>query len=245
MRTIRALRSGEQYRGWVCKTHGNTPAVLVIQTIRHPLPAIPVIDALEIAVTRSRMQPGGILWMNRERMGVLWTARNAITPGRPGIVAAYKRSSFDRDMQTISSRQTWKNRLDVMRLWTRWETPCLRRWQCIERVQWIPRLATVVGSIDGAQLRARVDCAVLSGGKCHHVGFLESSQCRPRSPPIFASKHPIAERPAISNTVPVRIDRNALDLKSIQAHLDLPVFPVTCNDRQAMRSGQIKSGLHF
>src|ERR1017187_2608322 len=172
MRTIRALRSGEQYRGWVCKTHGNTPAVLVIQTIRHPLPAIPVIDALEIAVTRSRMQPGGILWMNRERMGVLWTARNAITPGRPGIVAAYKRSSFDRDMQTISSRHTWKNRLDVMRLWTRWETPCLRRWQCIERVQWIPRLATVVGSIDGAQLRARVDCAVLSGGKRHHVGFL-------------------------------------------------------------------------
>src|ERR1700728_3334830 len=153
--------------------------------------------------------------MNRERMGVLWTAGNAITPCRPGIVAAYQRSRFDRDMQTISSRQTWKNRLDVMRLWTRWKAPCPRRRQRHQRVQWIPRLATVVGSIDRTQFRARVDGTVVSGGKCHYVRFLEAAQCRPRSAPIFASKHPMAECPAIRNAVPIRIDGNALDLKSI------------------------------
>src|ERR1700733_7907227 len=100
MRTIRALRSGEQKRGRVCRAHSNTPAVLVLQTIRHSPPAIPVIHALEIAVTRSRVQSRGIMRMNRERMGVLWTAGNPITPCRPVIVAAYKRASFDRDMQT-------------------------------------------------------------------------------------------------------------------------------------------------
>ena len=169
---------------------------------------------------------------------------NAITPCRPGIVAAYKSSSFDRYMQTISSRQTWKNRLDVMRLWTRWKAPCLRRRQCHQRVQWIPRLASVIGSIDRAQFRARVDCTVVSSGKCHYVRFLEAAQCRPRSAAIFASKHPIAECPAISNTVPVRIDGNALDLKFIQAHLALPISPGTCDDRKATRSGQVKSDPH-
>jgi hypothetical protein len=110
---------------------------------------------------------------------------------------------------------------------------------------WIPRLATVLGSIDGAQFRARVDCAVVSGGKCHHFGFLEAAQCRPRSAPIFASEHPVAECPAVSNAVPVRIDGNALDLKFIQTNFAPPIFLGTCNDRQATRSSKIKSGSHF
>src|SRR5580698_3751556 len=148
-------------------------------------------------------------------------------------------------MQATWSYHTWKNRLDVMRLWTRWEAPCLCRWQCHQRVQWIPRLATVLGSIDGAQFRARVDCAVVSGGKCHHFGFLEAAQCRPRSAPIFASEHPVAECPAVSNAVPVRIDGNALDLKFIQTNFAPPIFLGTCNDRQATRSSKIKSGSHF
>lgn len=93
----------------------------VHQAIRYSPPAIPIIHALEITVTRSRVQSRGILRMNRERMGVLWTAGNPITPCRPVIVAAYKRASFDRDMQTKWSCQVRKNRLDVMRLWTWWE----------------------------------------------------------------------------------------------------------------------------
>src|ERR1019366_10486019 len=103
--------------------------------------------------------------MNRKRMGVLWTAGNAITPCRPCIVAVYKRASFDRDLQATWSNQTWKDRLDVVRLRTRWETPCLCRWQCHQRVQWMPRLAMVLGSIDRAQFRVRVNCAVVSGDR--------------------------------------------------------------------------------
>src|SRR5579859_507722 len=183
--------------------------------------------------------------MNRERMGVLWTAGNAITPCHSGIVAAYKCSSFDGDMQATWSYQTRKNRLDVMGLWTRWEAPCLCRWQCHQRMQLIPRLATVLGSIDRAQFRACVDCTVVSGGKRHHVRFLEAAQCRPRSASLFASKHPIAECSAISNTVPVRIGGNALDLKFIQAHFAPPILPGACNDRQTTRSGQVKSSSHF
>src|SRR5580693_10033614 len=100
MRTKCAMRSGQQKRRRVSKAHCNAPAVLVLQAISHPPPAVAVIDALEIAITRGRMQPSGILCMNRERMGVPWTAGNAITPCRPSVVAANKRPGFDRDMQT-------------------------------------------------------------------------------------------------------------------------------------------------
>jgi len=47
--------------------------------------------------------------MNREGMGVRWTAGNAITPGRPSIVVVYKCDPFNRNMPTIFSGQDYRS----------------------------------------------------------------------------------------------------------------------------------------
>jgi hypothetical protein len=85
----------------------------------------------------------------------------------------------------------------------------------------------------------------VSGGKCHDVRFLEAAHCRPRSATIRGPEHSIAECPAVSGAVPVRIDGNALDFHFIQTQLAAPIFPSACNDRQTASGGQVKGSSHF
>ena len=126
--------------------------------------------------------------MNRERMGVFRTARNAVAPYPSRLIAAQQRSSLNGDMQTTRLCQIRKNRLNMMRIRAWWVAPCLRRGQCQQRGQFMPGFAMIVGSKYSARLRSRVDCTGARGGKRRHFRVGEAVTRFPSRTSVLAFK---------------------------------------------------------
>src|SRR5437867_2818544 len=85
------------------------------------------IVGLEVSVARRRIQPSGSAGVCRERMSVVWTACDPVTPGAAAVIAAHQSARLDACEDSAWLVRVGLEPADVMRFGPRGKTPRRRR----------------------------------------------------------------------------------------------------------------------
>src|SRR5690606_21858447 len=79
------------------RVDGDASQVPDVETVHRSLPRPAAVRALVVAVSRGGAQRFGPVGMDRQLVGVVRTAWDAIAPGAPAVRRRHERARFDRD----------------------------------------------------------------------------------------------------------------------------------------------------